>query len=500
MNNEHPTDAPQPPPSASPSTPLRRWISLLGGMIAVGSLLCFVMLFALDAQAHFSNPYVGVVIFLVAPLFLFLGLGLLGLGALLDRRARLRNEPGAHKRLVIDFSSPRHRRTFAAVLFGGIFLMALTGFISYYSYHFTESASFCGETCHTVMEPERTTYQHSAHARVACVDCHIGPGATWFVRSKLSGTYQVYATLAGKYPRPIPTPIRNLRPAQVTCEQCHWPKAFVGNLDKTYTHYLYDKSNTMFSVRLLMKVGGADPTHGPVGGIHWHMNVGNRIEYYATDEDRQDIPWIRVINEQSVVTTYRVKNFTNDPPPEAIRRMDCMDCHNRPAHRFTSPDQAVDLAMSLGRIDASMPSIKSRSVKVLAAEYRNVDEAMQKIATTLASEYADHPSLRTTIDAVQEIYRLNFFPEMKADWRVYHDNIGHKIWPGCFRCHDGKHIADDGKRSIKAGDCSSCHIILAQGRGEEMNQLSAKGQPFAHPGGDIEDMLCHECHSGGEAP
>ena len=161
---------------------------------------------------------------------------------------------------------------------------------SYQTYHFTESVNFCGQACHGVMKPEYVTYLHWPHARVSCAECHIGKGAGWYVRSKLSGTYQVYATMANKYPRPIPTPVKNLRPAQETCEECHWPQKFVGNLERTYNYFLSDETNTPFTVRMLMHVGGGDPTHGPVGGIHWHMNVGNKVEYLATDEARQKIP------------------------------------------------------------------------------------------------------------------------------------------------------------------------------------------------------------------
>ena len=152
---------------------------------------------------------------------------------------------------------------------------------SYQTYEYTESVQFCGQACHTVMKPEMTAYLHGPHARVACAQCHIGPGATWYVRSKLSGTYQVYATLFNKYPRPIPTPVKNLRPAQETCNQCHWPKEFVGDLDRTYHYFLGDKTNTPYSVRLILKVGGGDPTHGPVGGIHWHMSIADKVEYIA---------------------------------------------------------------------------------------------------------------------------------------------------------------------------------------------------------------------------
>jgi hypothetical protein len=316
------------------------------------------------------------------------------------------------------------------------------------------------------------------------------------VRSKLSGTYQVYATMADKYPRPIPTPVKNLRPAQETCEECHWPKKFVGNLERTFISYLGDETNTPFTVRMLMKVGGADPTHGPVGGIHWHMNVRNQIEYIASDEKRQKIPWVRMIDSQGVVTEFRTPRFTNAVDEASVRRMDCMDCHNRPAHRYQTPNDAVSLAMSLGRIDTSLAYIKTNALYALTRSYTNDLQAREGIATILSERYQGDQRIRPVITAVQQIYTNNFFPEMKASWKTYPDNIGHKDWPGCFRCHDGLHKTPDGKGSIKANDCNACHTILAQGSDAELDQLTPKGQKFKHPGDEVEGG-CNDCHTGG---
>ncbi len=477
---------------------LRNWISLLGLGILLSSLFAFVLLFLLDSLAHFSNPYVGVLTYLVAPIFSVVGIGL-GVVGMIWRRFQLARTVGAPPALQIDLTRARDRRIFGFFLVVGLLFLLLTAIGSYHSYHFTESTQFCGATCHTVMQPERTTYQHSPHARVACAECHIGRGASWYVRSKLSGAYQVYATLFDKYPRPVPTPIKNLRPAQETCEQCHWPAQFVGNLDRTFTHFLSDATNPVYSVRLLLKVGGADPTHGPVGGIHWHMNVGNTIEYYASDASRQKIPWVRVTDRtEGVVTEYHTPDFTNAPNPEAIRVMDCMDCHNRPAHVLRAPNDAVDLAMSLHDIDTSLPYIKTNAAFALVRPYTNLTEALEGIATFLDGKYPNDPRIRKTIPAVQQIYKDNFFPEMNARWQVYPDNVGHKDWPGCFRCHDGKHKTSDGKREVKADDCNACHIIVAQGNGPQLEQLDAHGQKFEHPGGDYDKgYLCNDCHTGG---
>ena len=485
--------APAPPRRSSV---FRNWLSLTGLVVIVGSLFSFFLLLLLDALAPFANPYVGILTYLVAPGFLIIGLLLALLGAFLRHRQIVRTS-GPLPALRIDLTRPRDRRLFGFFLAGSVLFLLISALGSYQTYHFTESVNFCGQACHGVMKPEYVTYLHSPHARVSCAECHIGKGASWYVRSKLSGTYQVYATMANKYPRPIPTPVKNLRPAQETCEECHWPQKFVGNLEHTYNYFLSDETNTPFTVRMLLNVGGGDPTHGPVGGIHWHMNVGNKVEYLATDEARQKIPYVRVTElSQGVVTEFRTPKFTNAVDEASLRQMDCMDCHNRPAHRYQTPNNAVNLAIALGKIDRGLPFIKSNALYVLTQAYTNDTQALQGIATTLSRHYPNDPRLRPAIDTVQQIYKNNFFPEMKASWKVYPDHIGHKDWPGCFRCHDGLHKTVDGKRVIKANDCNACHTILAQGSGAELDQLTPKGQKFKHPGDEVEGG-CNDCHTGG---
>jgi nitrate/TMAO reductase-like tetraheme cytochrome c subunit len=495
MSTETPT-----PGNLRPSL-LRNWLSLSGLVVVIGSFFSFFLLLLLDMMAHFSNPYVGILTYLVAPGFLLMGLLLTAAGAWRERR-KLGESAELLPKVVVDLKRPRDRRIMGVFLACAVVFLLISAIGSYQTYHFTESVQFCGQACHTVMKPELVTYQQGPHARVACVECHIGHGATWFVKSKLSGTYQVYAVAFDKYPRPVPTPIKNLRPAQETCEQCHWPQKFVGNLERKYDYFLGDETNSPFTVRMLMKVGGGDPTHGPVGGIHWHMNVGNKIEYIATDPARQKIPWVRMTDAQGVVTEFRSPKFTNTVDEAEMRRMDCMDCHNRPAHMYQTPNKAVNLAISLGHIDRSLPYIKTNAVYALTLKYTNEVQALQGIATTLAERYpadkfpAAQASVKIAISSVQQIYKGNFFPEMNANWAVYPDNIGHKDWPGCFRCHDGQHKTPDGKRSIKANDCNACHEILAQGSGAELSNLTPGGQKFKHPGDEV-DGACNDCHTGG---
>ncbi len=496
---------PEPASSSVPTPPrrsslFRNWLSLTGLVVVVGALFSFFLLLLLDAMAHFANPYVGILTYLVAPGFLVLGLFLGVLGAFLRHRQLVRTV-GPLPPLRIDLTRIRDRRLLALFLGGSVVFLLLAAIGSYQTYHYTESVQFCGQACHGVMKPEWVTYTHSPHAKVACAECHIGKGASWYVRSKLSGTYQVYATTFNKYPRPIPTPVKNLRPAQETCEECHWPQKFVGSLERTFNYFLGDETNTPFTVRMLMNVGGGDPTHGPMTGIHWHMNVGNKIEYVAADEARQKIPWVRMTDYQGVVTEFRSPKFTNAVDEADIRLMDCMDCHNRPAHRYQTPNSAVNLAISLKHIDPALPYVKTNALFALTRTYTNEAQALRGIATVLSERYpADkfakcQDSVRQTIGTVQAIYTNNFFPEMKASWKVYPDNIGHKEWPGCFRCHDGNHKTADGKRTIKANDCKACHTIIAQGTGAELEQMSPTGQKFKHPADEV-DGGCNDCHTG----
>lgn len=501
MNQETPI-----PHSGRPSL-LRNWLSLTGLVVVIGSLFSTLLLFIMDTMGHGSNPYIGILTYFVAPFFFISGTFLTLIGIVREKRKLGHLAGGVWPKMVVDLSRARDRKMMAFFLTGAVLFLLLSAVGSYHTYHFTESVTFCGEACHTVMKPELVTYEHGSHARVACTECHIGSGAKWFVKAKISGTYQLYAVAFDKYPRPVPTPVKNLRPAQDTCEQCHWPAKFVGNLERTYNYHLTDETNTPFAVRVLMKVGGGDPTHGPVGGIHWHMNVGKKTQYIAAkyedgkwvpDETRQSIPWVRTVDAQGVVTEFKKRSFTNDVAGFEIRTMDCMDCHNRPAHRYKAPNEAVDLAMTLGNIDSGLHWIKSNAVAVLTHTYTNETQALQAIATRLTESYPNEPRIRPTIDAVQKIYSENFFPEMKADWSSYPDNIGHMEWPGCFRCHDGLHKTADSKQEIKASDCNACHTLLAQGSGDELSQLNPGGMTFNHPGGELdENPTCNECHTGG---
>jgi len=491
---------------------LRQWvrnpISLIGLALAVVALGNFLFLFFIDLTSDHPSPYVGILAYMVAPAFLVAGLALVPFGAWYDRRKRRLQPEGEIRYLRVDFNDPSQR---GALTFVFTFLVAFIGLSvvgSYKAYEFTDSVQFCGQLCHTVMAPEYTAYQLSPHARVACVDCHVGAGATWYVKSKISGARQVFATAFKTYPRPIPTPVHNLRPAAQTCEQCHWPKKFYGAQLKVFTHYASDEKNTPRQLRMLINVGGGDPAIGAVDGIHWHMNIANEITYVATDEQRQTIPYIHVKDLQGRETDYFAKDsaLTKQQIATAQKhRMDCVDCHNRPTHIYVPPDLSVDNSLLAKRLDVSLPFLKQQAVAAITAKYDTTDVAMKGIAKSIESFYeTKYPAVardkqlevRAAVDELQKIYRNTIFPEMRVNWQTHPNNIGHYYFNGCFRCHDGQHVSADGKVVTK--DCQTCHSVLSQQEGG-VNTASVKDVPFQHPIdlGDMTQVNCSDCHASG---
>ena len=489
------------PASAGPNRQSiwRNWCTLAGAIIATGGLFAFLFLFTLDMTGKGrGNPYLGILTYVVAPFFLATGLVLVLFGAWRRRAelARLRGL-GRPAPLAIDLSRKRDRVILTTFVSGTLVYLLMTAVGSYQTYVYTESVEFCGMVCHSVMGPELTAYRRNSHARVACVDCHVGEGAARFVTAKINGVRQLFGITFDNYPRPIPIPIHNLRPARETCERCHWPEKHSGNLERTIPRFLSDDANTPFTVRLLLKVGGSGTDHGKPEGIHWHTGKDTTVEYYASDAQRQTIPWVRVTDPSGRVTIYRKTDFKGTPDPAQIRIMDCIDCHNRPAHRYSTPNDAVDEAIYLGRIDRSLPGIKRTAVDLLTQPYATQEEGEAKIEAALLKKYPGAAHINEAAVAVSAVYQFNFFPEMKVDWSKYPENIGHMDNPGCFRCHDGKHVADNGN-PMPATACDSCHVILAQGAGADLAKLAPAGLAFKHPSADLEgvDLICSDCHNG----
>lgn len=500
--------APTPPSSESgrggvlkPRSHFNNWISAIGSVLAVGALFSFALLVWIDFTQEHQNPYLGIFTYLVAPGFLIAGLGLVVFGAWAQRRWAIKHAATMPDKWRLNFADPRQRRRLILFGCGAVGFVMLSAFGSYQTYHYSESTQFCGQVCHEAMNPEFATYKRGSHARVDCVQCHVGSGAQWFIKAKINGTHQLIAYTLDNYNRPIETPIKNLRPAQDTCEKCHWPEKFHGNVEMIYDHFLSDKKNTPYTARMLMHVNVSAPG-APAGGIHWHVNPSNKVEYYASDEKRQNIPWMRVTDTSTgTAQVFRTEEFTGEPPTDRIRVMDCMDCHNRPAHVFPTANEAVERAMAAGALSLKLPNIKRVAVQAMTQEAIASDAgAAQKIADFIRAKYTDPAQaaeVQGAVAEVQKIFAQSIFVDRKADWRVYPNNIGHKDWPGCFRCHDDKHKSSLGQ-PVRSSDCNSCHTIIAQGKGADLEMLTAKGLEFAHPSGELDpELTCADCHNGG---
>jgi hypothetical protein len=482
--------------------------TLIGAAIASVSFGLVLFLTVLDLFEGEQKPYIGILTFIILPIFIILGLVLVFYGTWREHKREKQGLPHDLMLPRVDLNDPRQRNVFFWFSFCALLLLIFSAFGSFKAYEYTDSDKFCGTMCHTVMSPEYTAYEFSPHARVGCVKCHIGPGAGWFVRAKLSGAYQVYATLFNKFPKPIPTPIENLRPAQETCEQCHWPKQFFSEKMLKNTYFLSDEKSTRWTLDLLIKIGGGNIEAGPTSGIHWHMNIANELTYIATDSQRQSIPWIRSKNPDGKVVIYQsTENSLTDDQIRTMktRRMDCIDCHNRPTHIYHPPARSINHVMSLGWIDPSLPNVKSVSLKALEASYSTKQVGLDSIKLAIEEYYqTNYPELAKTkqdtiakaVAEVQKIYSRNYFPEMHVSWKKFPDNIGHMYYPGCFRCHDGKHVSGDGK--VLSRDCNVCHTILAQQFEKEGLRMSLTGVDYKHPvdiGNAWKEMNCSDCHN-----
>lgn len=514
MTESQQSGGPQRPPGDDGRVPsaLLNWTSLTGmGLIALGFAAGLLTLL-LDITSVQARAYTGV-LFLVYLLLILVGLVVIPLGALRERRRRRPGgAPSLTGDLVIDLGRRSHRN--ALLVFMGIGAVAALAVTvgSYQTYQATESNLFCGQVCHSVMKPEATAYEYSSHARVQCVECHIGSGAGWYVRSKLSGVRQIFAVTLNTYPRPIPTPIRDLRPARETCEECHWPKKFIGFREVVRNYYLSDEESTPYRIRMLMKIGGEEHSLMQGAGIHYHMLLANEVAYIARDYERQDIAWVRIERDDGSVTIYEDEDepLTAEEREELeLRRMDCMDCHNRPSHKFPTPMSIVNQAIDVDAVSRELPFVKREAVFALDTDYETTAEAMEGIRASLVEYYADeHPEvldeqseeLERTISELQRIYKRSVFPEMNASYKNYPDNIGHRDWTGCFRCHNDRLVSDEDETIFTT--CNKCHLIIAQGEDVDTVRVDlTEGLPFQHPayGGELIDEYteCTDCHTGG---
>ncbi len=449
---------------------LRNPISIVGAVVTTVAALLFLVFFVVDlfALVNHSNPYLGILFFIVLPALFVVGLLLIPLGAWLERRRVTRGLPPSMRAWPrFDLNNPRTRSILFAVAVLTPVNLLIVSVAAYKGIESMDSVAFCGQTCHEVMQPEFTAYQYGPHARVKCVECHIGEGAGWFVKSKLSGARQVYAVMFNTHSRPIPSPVHDLRPARETCEQCHWPTQFHGDKIERIYDYADDEKNSETVTSVQLRIGGVDATGTP-RGIHWHVAEQNNVEYLANDDKRQEIVWVRYTGPDGIAREYFADGVTEAQiQGRERRRMDCVDCHNRPSHRFSpSPERAVNDLLSTGAASRELPFFKREAVRLLKTEHPDQDTGATAIGNELRSFYrASYPALWTSrqgdiqraVEAVQGAYRRNVFPSMRVNFGTHASNQGHMDSPGCFRCHDESHKSKDGKTIPQ--DCSMCHEV-----------------------------------------
>lgn len=446
---------------------IRSPLSVVGMMLTTISAAVFLVVFLAELFGLHTNPYIGILFFLVLPAMFLLGLVLIPLGAWLERRRIAAGKVRDTLWPRVDLNDPGQRRIAVAVFTLTVANIIIVSLAAYRGVEYMDSVAFCGQVCHQVMQPEFVAHQNGPHAQVACVKCHIGPGASSFTQSKLSGTRQLVSLALGSFDRPIPAPVANFREAREICEQCHWRDKLHGDRVRQIREYGEDEKNTETVTDLVVHVGGP-AGRSAKSGIHWHADEGNQIEFIATDAKRQVIPYVRFTNPAGVVREYRAEGVTQAQLDAGERRrMDCIDCHNRPSHTMAATaERVVNEAMAVGAIPTSLPFVRREAVKALKADYPSQEAAADGIARALTDFYRNgHQAVYTTqrrdveqaISATQGLYRRHVFPEMKVTFGTYPNNIGHTDAPGCFRCHDDSHKAADGKTI--AQDCESCHTL-----------------------------------------
>jgi nitrate/TMAO reductase-like tetraheme cytochrome c subunit len=440
---------------------VRHPVAILGALIATATAVVFIALVIAIFAGLLENPYAGLVVFVAIPAVFVIGLLLIPIGMRLERRKLARDPSAVADWPVIDLRVPRVRKTtvlITALTAINALIILLAG---YGSLHWMESPTFCGQVCHTPMQPQFTAWQTGPHGRIACVKCHIGEGPQAFVHAKLSGVRQLMHVATGSYPRPIPPGAEMLPGAQAqTCVGCHQPENIRGDQIRVVREYADDEANTETMTVLQMHLDRSSPSGR---AIHWHADPNIRIEYVATAEINPTIPYVKVTDARGQVKEYVTADATEQMIRSGIRRtMTCIDCHNTVGHPISpTPEQAVDRAIAAGLLNRQLPNVRSEGVKLVKAAYPSQDEGASAIEQGLRSFYqsrggsVDQQAVVQTALALQNLYRRNVFPTMKVTWGSYPTNRGHMTSTGCFRCHDDSHNARD--KSTISADCEYCH-------------------------------------------
>ena len=355
--------------------------------------------------------------------------------------------------------------TVTTIVLGAIAL-AVLGAGSIVAWEYSNSNAFCTNNCHAVHPEEPRAYAAFSHARVQCVECHMGRLPTLQLMTlKVAHYHELLGMITG-YKRPLAA--TTLRPARDSCEGCHWPSVIHDDKVRTKIHFETDPANTEVRTRLIIHTGGGEARERASRGIHWHIE--QNVEYVSDDEQKRTIPWVRITGKDGKTTTYfdaSSKVGRAEVEQKAKRRMDCIDCHNAEGHPFRDPADRVDEAIQDGRIDRNLKSIKARALAIIekASPINGTLADQEPQFSKIIADAAQKGELKPEQKAAEanfaktmlEILELSEFDAKGLTWKSFPNHEGHKNFPGCFRCHDGKHFNEKGE-AIRL-QCTLCHDL-----------------------------------------
>ncbi len=491
-------------------------ICLAGSVITVSGLSASLVALGFDLwNGEDSSPYQGLLTFMLFPSVMMAGLSIVAIGLIFQRR---RAKKQSLKNLPIgpplDWHNPRHRVAFSASVFFSILFVFGSIIGATRAYHYTESTKFCGALCHEPMDPQAVAHANSPHANVPCVECHVGHEIKSYAEAKISGMRQVYQIATNSYHRPIRLPSEGSQKLAKNCLNCHWPSMLQESQMSNRTRFGYDAPNTERHIKMLLRNGGTRiPGEDPA--IHWHAGLEGRIEYWFADEFAQEIARVAVRQESGSVTIYN-RQLENKPVYKdstvdgmTVQKMNCLTCHNRPAHNFKTPDELIDRALLRQDISSTLPFIKRVAIQAMIRDQKTKSAALSaiendvltfyqtnfpKVSTDRSSEIAD------SIKAIQNAYAESNFPSMSVTGSTYPNNIGHRAFPGCFRCHDGN-LVDKAQNKIE-DRCDLCHVFFEESRLDaSLKEIPANASSL-HPfqSHDHDKIACWSCHTGHDSP
>ncbi len=419
------------------------WLSLAGVALVTTAGVCWLFALAVHSRNGIDNPYTGIILYLILPIVFFAGLALIPAGAYLSRRriaagfGAIPDRAEAFRRLVIFLGVT----TAANVVIGSQLV--------YRAVDHMETPQFCGESCH-VMRPEAVAHRRGAHKNVACVECHVAPGASGWLKSKINGTRQLYDVTTSSFHTPIAAGLTSGRmvSSEGTCEHCHARGVGSSSRLVVIPKFASDEASTPAWTVLTMHVGKIHEAH---------LASGKTIRFASTDASRATIPWVEVAFKGRVAKFATAGEKAAAGDGSNVHTMQCLDCHNRPAHTLESAERAVNRALASGALPRELPSLKKHALLLLQASYPDEAAAREGITKGLMTAYGEaKPEVASVLI---DLWSANVFPDLKVTWGTYPSHLGHEESPGCFRCHDGDHASAGGK-SIE-NDCSTCHEVIA---------------------------------------